>query len=131
MNDFYFDIPNKLSEIQPDKRILILVKKNDSKPENIDLVKNILKSIGLSIDQVQLEILESNILLGDSLRIFDKVIAFGMGPDYVSINSNYKPYALLNYEQTQIIFAHPLSDVAQNVEYKKALWQSLQQMFKS
>jgi DNA polymerase III psi subunit len=130
MNDFYFDLPNKLSEIQSDKKILIVIKKNDSKVENIDLIKNILKSLSKSLDDVQLEIIEAPILLGQALNHFEKIIAFGMGPESLSINSNYKPYAVLKFEGTQVIFANTLADLSTNVEYKKILWQSLQQMFK-
>jgi DNA polymerase III psi subunit len=129
MVDFFFDVPEKIIENPDGFKVLLVIKKKDSKIENIKLVENILKSINLNMDQCQLEMIEEKCLIGNTMTSFEKIIGFGINPSELGININFKPYSTHKISETKLLFAHSLTDLSTNADYKKNLWQGLQVMF--
>jgi DNA polymerase III psi subunit len=127
--DFFFDLPALQIENNEGNSILVLLKKKDSKMENIELIKNILKPLQLTLENIQMEILEENVILGKSLPTYEKIICFGINPSEIGLNINFRAYTIHPMGKTKMLFSHALNDLAPNAEYKKLLWQSLQLMF--
>ena len=136
------DIPTSKADVYaaqfPDlkHRVLILIdnpRKEYLEGEQRILLDNILKSIGLAIDQVDvinisfLDNNDANILF--TQRKINYLITFGVPLIRLKIDLLLPPYMPEQVEGIWLLLVDSLSKVEEDREIKKKLWQALKRMF--
>ncbi len=140
MNPTFFDFDKyelpelsnfQLSEVQNPTTAVIL---NHEDYENQkDLLHKILESIEIKIEDILLcKCIDNNQYhlqktLPNSIK---SIFVFGINPALLSLNASFRAYHVYQTENYNILFNHSLNKLAENRDYKKALWAVLQ-FFKS
>lgn len=143
MNYEYFDFPyyQKSSQFSPlqsdsieDAECIIFIKKEDNTEDRIELMKKILKAIGLEIEKNAVGYLvEKN----TQYRISEylpatrkmKILIFGMPAKNFNLQITTIPYKIIELNKHQFLFAHSLEELTSNTDYKRQLWEQLQNLF--
>jgi hypothetical protein len=60
---------------------------------------------------------------------YKDMIVFGVLPDQLGLNIDYKWYDILIFDQTRILLSDSISDINKIPQKKQQLWVKLQQMF--
>jgi hypothetical protein len=60
---------------------------------------------------------------------YKDMIVFGVLPDQLGLNIDYKWYEILLFDQTRILLSESISDINKFPQKKQQLWVKLQQMF--
>ena len=140
MNFKYFDFPLYLDKSDKIRRFLenshatfsVFVDVEDFTPDNKVLLFKILEAIQLDIKhEVQIFGLRSdermhlaqNLDLGQNHRF----LGFGMNAERMGLQCKTIPYEIMHVRSLKVLFAHKLSDLQGNVDYKKQLWGLLKQ----
>lgn len=125
---------NKLYNIQEDldafdlKEIVFFIK-NLGDNEMI-LLKNILKALNISLENIQLIKNEKAFQFRQfNFTPFSKFIFFGYRPKDLELNIEIAPYQIVNFQKAYLLFSHELSSIEKDRNLKLALWKSLQLLF--
>ena len=143
MNFEFFDFPYykkpedftalSLSTID-NAECMILIRKQDNTEGRIELMKKILKAIGLELEKNAVGyLIEKNTqyrishYLPANRKL--KILIFGLPAKKFNLQITTIPYKIINIDQHQFLFAHSLEDLASSTEYKRQLWEQLKILF--
>ena len=100
-----------------------------------ELLSNILKSVGISIDSVTLldlekapySTLKQYLAEGEEKTI----LSFGLLPREMGINANIATYQYVENWGCKLLFSDSLEKLEGDINFKKLLWRGLKQMFQN
>lgn len=124
--------PSERSSPLPFRRETILLVDRPT-PEDLALLENILKAVGLTLADVDL--LDLQKLRGQDFRPLlesktaHQVISFGVGLKKLNLDLVLVPYRIQPVEGIQFLLADPLAQLHTDKAKKKALWINLQVLF--
>lgn len=141
--DFFdFDIYNidkaavPITELKQ-QNLSIIVLGEQIGEEELELLYKIMGAIDKQLDRdfVLLNIREEEEVpdfksLAQAIGERKTLLVFGVHPARMGLHIEAKPYQSILFQSHQLLFAHTLTDIAANVNYKKQLWGQLQQLFK-
>ncbi len=64
-----------------------------------------------------------------TITTIEKMIIFGIAPNQLGINLDIRKYVPLDFQGCTFLYADTLSEVKNDVNKKKALWASLQEIY--
>ena len=118
------------------KGLLVICNSIDKTDENSVLLSKILSAVQYNVEEdCHLITLPKNSSI--SILNFIKknnikhLIIFGISPISLGFSMNMIAYKPLKINNTRMIFAHGLTKIDKNQEFKRALWNSLKTMFKA
>lgn len=130
-SDFY-DIPDysDLGSETVNTHLLAVIKAQDNTHE--PFLKKILAATKLPENQYLIKSLDSErthyqSLIANYSPSF--VLFFGFNPQEIGVQMNITPYHSISIGNRQLLFAHNLSELNTNANYKKALWAQLKNWF--
>ncbi len=124
------------AEILPDSSLRNLVLANSATTADLELLQKIMQAVGKNLAE---EVLLLNIDTTADHPLFHQLITkyegdrtlliFGFLPKNLGLHLQVKPYQAIKWQGWTILFAHSLTQIAENTDYKKLLWVQLQQLF--
>ncbi len=130
-----FDIYPSMTKIETDsivfniKSVVILTK--DAKEEDLIFLDKIMTAIGKKKEEIAI-INQKNIppfrLLNQKQKI-NFLLVFGLQPKAIGLQIAPVFYKFFLFQNTKILLANSLPEIAKNDRYKKTLWRQMQQMF--
>lgn len=120
---------------EPSRNIWILLEPEDlQKTDNLDLLNKILKAIKIDLetDTFQMAIdRQQPIQLTQMLTAFPSektIISFGIEPSSLGLSLQQRPYHPFTIRQTRFLFSHDLNSISGNPDFKRSLWNALQDL---
>lgn len=127
ISDFELKNPQELNT-------LVAIPEAEKQAQLIELLTNILKAAKLNVDQ-QVHTLALTSDQGFSfIQIqskigFEKALLFGIKPTELGINLELQPYQPIPFQGCIFLLVDKLSDIQQDTNKKKALWNALQDIY--
>jgi len=112
------------------KSILILTPQ--AAKEDTLLLQKIMQAVGKKMEEDVFFVNDSTLPTFKQLypiKELQFLIVFGLRPEQIGLHVNTKPYQPIVFQGVKILFSHALSEIATDVNKKKALWVALQQLF--
>ncbi len=123
--------PAEASPVQLRHQVLLLTE--NPSLQDLDLLQNILKSVNLSLDTVDLLDLtqvsvseHQNLLSG---KMVHHVLTFGVPLKKIGLQIFLMPYQVRNVHEINFVMVDYLKDFHEDKAKKKALWMVLKQLF--
>lgn len=111
----------------------LLVLTDNPSEKDLDLLQNILKSVGLSLESVDLLDVSQTLLSQYQSLLSSKavhhVISFGVPLKKMGIQVFLMPYQIRPVEEINFVMVDHLKDLHEDKAKKKALWTVLKQLF--
>ena len=144
MNNLFYDfeiyrspdtnIPPEYLRGDNEKKLLIVIKNEDDSKENISLLTKILSAVKLNLEQ------DALLLANPKEKVYginkmvqkgvvNKIMIFGVNPKDMGLSISTQMYKALKINKLQILIAHPIDQIRQKQDLKKALWSALQEFF--
>lgn len=127
---------NVLKQCEGDnqKGLFILCQDTDKTSDNLLLLGNILKAMQYDLQQDTLlysctsktKFRFKDLATNPPIQHF---LSFGIAPQQIGLNHTIPLYQATTIDDRFFLFAHSLSEIAQNKAYKKALWMQLKATF--
>ncbi len=114
---------------------VVLLKATESSDKDKELLSKMLGAVKRSMDDTTL-ITVSEEEQGQSIaglfenHAIQQILVFGISPKDLGLNIKARLYQPQTMHDKQILFSHGLPAIIQKPEYKKPLWEALQQVFK-
>lgn len=114
-------------------KTIVVLHESESATTDQELLFKMLKAVKRSVDETQIIVLSDENMgnVGSLLALdqLEQIIVFGLLPQDVGLNVKAKLYRSFQMQGKQLIFSHGLVTLNQKPEYKKPLWEALQQAF--
>ncbi len=128
------EIPSELLLGDNEKKLLVVIKKEDFSAENRNFLSKILAAVKYELEK---DAVIFSLPDGVSFSIADlvkeskmnDVILFGVNPKEVGFSFETIVYVPHCINKVNILIAHGLEQIKVKTDLKKALWAALQQMF--
>ncbi len=123
--------PAEASPVNLSHQVLLLTE--NPSLQDLDLLQNILKSVNLSLDTVdvldlaQVSVSEHQSLL--SGKVVHHVLTFGVPLKKIGLQIFLMPYQVRNVQEINFVMVDHLKDFHEDKAKKKALWMVLKQLF--
>lgn len=144
MNYTYFDIPfysdsKQAFEAGDDLKIsnnnVFIIKESDHSESNITFLSKILKAIQLDLNANASLVILKNDHKGSLMEYLDSnreynIVTFGINAISLNLQINTFLYKKVPIQNINLLFAHSLQDLQNDVPKKKKLWSELQELFK-
>ena len=144
MNNLFYDfeiyrspdtnIPPEYLRGDNEKKLLIVIKNEDDSEENISLLTKILYAVKLNLKQDVLllsnpkeKIFGINKMMQNG--VVNKILIFGINPKEMGLSISTQMYQVFTISAQQVLIAHPIDQIRQKQDLKKALWSALQKFF--
>lgn len=115
------------------QKLLVIIKAEDQKEANMQLLRKILQAVNkdLSHDALFLQLppdqmLGINTLLNNGIH---RIIMFGINPKALGLSFETILYKDFKIQDKRFLMGHSLSQINENQEFKKALWNALKSLF--
>lgn len=115
-----------------DRKLLCISDADSFGPDEEITIKRLISAIKYDFDK---DIYFLKINKGQSFSVgtlpisYKDMIVFGVLPDQLGLNIDYKWYEILIFDQTRILLSESISDINKFPQKKQQLWVKLQQMF--
>lgn len=136
INIEYYRIRPQLPEVNDMGQCLtvVLMKTTESSEKDQALLIKMLGAVKRSMEETMIITIADEDLGHGISGVFDssqikQILVFGISPIDIGLNISVRLYHLLNIGDKRIIFSHGLPTITQKPEYKKPLWEALQQAF--
>lgn len=131
---FYSIKADILDQIDNDQcKTIVILHESESAATDQELLIKMLNAVKRSVDETQIIVLSDEHMgsIGSLFSIdhIEQIIVFGLLPQDVGLNIKAKLYRTFKMQGKQLLFSHGLVTLNQKPEYKKPLWEALQQAF--
>lgn len=70
-----------------------------------------------------------SVILSNLQRDFNNILVFGVIPEQLGLNIEYKLYDILHFEKCRMLICDSITEIRTVVQKKQLLWARLQEMF--
>ncbi len=128
------EIPAQFLLGKNEKKLLVVIRTSDFSDKNKELISKILGAVHYKLekDAIQLHIpADKSFGINHLLvkNIVDDVVIFGVNPKEIGLSIEPILYQPIQIGTKRLLIAHSLEQISKNQDYKKALWNALQQIF--
>lgn len=144
MNYTYFDIPffsdsqqafKDGNKLKISNQNVFVIKESDNTDANITFLSKILKAIQLDLNSNASLVILKNDRKGSIMEYLESnkeynIVTFGINAKSLNLQINTFLYKKVPIQNINLLFAHSLQDLQNDVPKKKKLWSELQELFK-